>query len=129
MLADWEGAAREWPCFGRASGLFRPVPASADRGRGLIFLFGTSHNDLEHIFGQWPLQCLGFIPGRPHPNLTFLVRRQDHRHGLRMDWLNDAVRRRGEEAIDKVRAGYRLRFRAAVAFELGPYPTEREKRA
>jgi hypothetical protein len=30
----------------------------------------------------------------PHPGVAFLFRRQDHRHGFRMDLLNDRVRRR-----------------------------------
>jgi hypothetical protein len=37
-----------------------------------------------------------------------------------MDWLNDRVRRRGQEAIEVVRPRDRFRLGAAVALELGP---------
>ena len=37
-----------------------------------------------------------------------------------MDRLDDRIRRRGQKAIDVVRAGGRLRFRATIAFEFGP---------
>jgi hypothetical protein len=46
------------------------------------------------------------------------------RHGLGMVRLDDRVPGRGQEAIDEVRAGDRLRLRAPVAFELGPDTSE-----
>ena len=36
-----------------------------------------------------------------------------------MDQFDDGIRRRGQKAIDVVRAGSRLRFRATIAFEFG----------
>jgi hypothetical protein len=38
-------------------------------------------------------------PWRAHPGVAFLFRRQDHRHGFRMDLLNVRVRLRLEEAV------------------------------
>lgn len=59
-----------------------------------------------------------------HPDVAFLVRGQDHRHRFGVDRLDDGVRRRRQEALDVVRSGYRLRFRAAVASKLGPDASE-----
>ena len=44
-------------------------------------------------------------------------------------WIGfvNSVRRRGEKAVDVVRTGDRLRFRAAVALELGPDTGERSE--
>jgi hypothetical protein len=44
-------------------------------------------------------------------------------------WIgfDNSVRRRGEKAVDVVRTGDRLRFRAAVALELGPDTGERSE--
>src|SRR5213075_267548 len=60
--------------------------------------------------------------------IALLIRCQDHRHRLRMDWLDDGVRGRGEKAVDVVRPGYRLRLRAPVALELGPNAREAGQR-
>jgi multidrug efflux pump subunit AcrA (membrane-fusion protein) len=60
----------------------------------------TTRNDLEGIIEQRSLQGLGLIPRRAHPDVAFFGRRQDHRHGLRVDRLNDRVRCRGQEAVD-----------------------------
>ena len=40
-----------------------------------------------------PLQRLGLIPRRAHPDIAFFRRRQDHWHGLWVDRFNDRVRR------------------------------------
>src|SRR5882757_10350525 len=39
--------------------------------------------------GKGPLQALCLIPGRAHPDVALLIRDQDHRHRLRVDWLDD----------------------------------------
>jgi len=46
-----------------------------------------------------------------------------------MDRFDDRVRRRGQEPVDQVRAGDRLRLGATIAFEFGPDTGERERRA
>jgi hypothetical protein len=79
-----------------------------------IFFIRTAPHDLERVIRQWPLQHLCLIPWRAPPNVSFLVGRQDHRHGLGMDRLNDGVRRCSQEAIDEVRAGDRLRLCATL---------------
>jgi hypothetical protein len=53
---------------------------------------------------------LGFIPWRPHPNIPLLIRQQDDRHRLGMDWLDNCIRPRREKAIDVVRPGTGLDF-------------------
>src|ERR1700759_4641697 len=53
----------------------------ASRSR-LIFLVGTLGDDLERVIRQQPLQRPRLIPSRAHPDVTLLVRRQDHRHGF-----------------------------------------------
>jgi hypothetical protein len=50
-------------------------------------------------------------------NVALLIGPQDHPHRLRMDRLDDRVRRRRQEPIDMVRAGDRLRLCASVAVE------------
>jgi anaerobic selenocysteine-containing dehydrogenase len=66
-------------------------------------LFEATGDDLERVIRQRPLQRLRFIPGRPHPDVTLLVRRQDHRHGLGMDRPNHAVRGGRQEPVNQVR--------------------------
>jgi hypothetical protein len=66
---------------------------------------------------------------RAHPDVAFFRRRQDHWHCLWVDRFNDRVRSRGQEAIDQMRAGDRLRLGATVAFELGPEATKGEQRS
>ena len=61
-------------------------------GRNLIFLVLATRHDLQRIIRQWPLQRLRLFPRRAHPDIALFVRRQDHRHGLRMDRLDDCVR-------------------------------------
>ena len=57
-----------------------------------------------------------------------LFRRQDHRHGLWVDRLDDSVRRRRQHTVDKMRPWDRLRLGAAVASEFRPDADEREQR-
>jgi Phage integrase family len=93
-------------------------------GRRLIFLVFTAHHDLQRIVRQRSLQCLCLIPRRAHPDLAFLVGRQDHRHRLGMDRLDDRVRRGRQKAVDEVRAGDRLRLRAPVSFDSVQIPAK-----
>jgi hypothetical protein len=44
------------------------------------------------------LKRLGLVPRRPHPDVAFFIRGQDHRHRLRVDRLDDSVRCRRQEA-------------------------------
>ena len=87
---------------------------------GLVFLVRAAGNDPDRVVRQRPLQRLGLVPWRTHPDVAFLVRHQDDRHGLRVDRLDHGVRRRGKKAVDLMRAGDRFRFRPSVALELGP---------
>lgn len=61
---------------------------------------------------------------RSHPNVALLVRCEDHRHRLRLDWLHDHVGLRGKEAVHLMRSRYRLGFGAAITVEGGPCPGE-----
>ena len=97
----------------------RPSTCSDARSKGglcprLVFLIGAAHDDLERIIGQWTLQRLRLLPGRAHPDIPFLLGREDHRRRLRMNRRNNHVRRGREKAVDQVRAGDRLRLGAAV---------------
>jgi hypothetical protein len=85
----------------------RKRAASRDRSRGggLVFLALATRHDLQRIVRQRPLQRLRLIPWRAHPDVSFFVGRQDHRHRLRVDRLHHRVRRGGQEAVDEMRAG------------------------
>src|SRR5712672_113267 len=86
----------------------------------LIFFVRSPHDDLQSMIRQRSLERLCFIPWSAHPDIPLFIRRQDDRHRLGMDWLDNCIRRRREEAIDVMRTRDRLRFRAAVTLELGP---------
>src|SRR6202035_5229440 len=86
----------------------------------LIFLVGTPGDDLE---------CPRLIPWRAHPDITLLVRRQDHQHGFGMDRFDDGVRCTCQETIDLMRTGNGFRLGAPVSLEFGPDASERERRA
>jgi hypothetical protein len=86
--------------------------------RCLILLVRAAGDDPQRIVRQWPLQRLRLVPWRAHPDVALFLGREDHRHRLRVDWLDDRVRRRRQEAVDEMRAGDRLRLRATVAVEL-----------
>ena len=85
-----------------------------------IFLVRPARYNFHGVVRQWPLQRLGFIPRRAHPDIALLVGRQDHRHGLGVDRHYDGVRRRRQEAVDEMRPGDRLGLGTALAFEFGP---------
>jgi hypothetical protein len=95
------------------------IPAGNSSSRHILLL-GSAHHDLERIVRQRSLQQLRFIPRRPHPNVAFLIRGQDHRHRLRMDRVDHGVRRRRQEAVGEMRPGDRLGLGTALAFEFGP---------
>ena len=95
----------------------------------LIFLVGPPGDDLERVIRQRPLQRPRLIPWRAHPDVALLVGRQDHRHGLGMDRLNDGVGRGRQETIDQMRARNGFRLSASVSLEFGPDASERKQRA
>ncbi len=64
-----------------------------------------------------------------HPDIALLIGRQDHRHRLRMDWLDHRVRRCREKAADLMRSWRRLRLRAAIPVERRPEASKGEQRA
>jgi hypothetical protein len=51
----------------------------------------------------------------------------DHRHRLRMDRPNDAVRCSRQEAVEQVAAFDRVGFRAASTIPFAPYPGESDR--
>ena len=63
-----------------------------------VLLIGTARNDLEGVIRQGSLQRLRLIQRRAHPHVVLLLCRQDRRHRLGMDRLNDRVRRGGRSA-------------------------------
>ena len=73
-----------------------------------IFLVRATHDDGKRIVQRRSLQRLRFIPRGAHPDITFLLRGQDHRHRLRMDWLDHGVRRGRQESVDLMRTRHRL---------------------
>lgn len=60
---------------------------------GDVFLIRSPHHDLDRIVRQRSLQRLGLIPRRTYPDIPFFVRQQDDRPRLRMDWLDNGIRR------------------------------------
>ena len=78
--------------------------------------------------GKGRCSAFGLVPWRAHPNVALLLRGQDHRHRLRMDWLDHGIRRRRKKTVDEMRSGNRFRFRAAVPSEFGPNAGEAEQR-
>jgi hypothetical protein len=88
---------------------------------------GLRPSRLQSVIRQRPLQRLCLIPGRAHPHVTFFFRRQNHRHGLGVNRLDDGVRCGGKKPVNKVRSGNRFRLGPAVAFELGPESAEGEQ--
>ena len=89
-------------------------------GGCLVFLVRATRDNHQRIIRQRTLQRLRLIPRCAHPDVAFLLCKQDDRHGLRVDRFDDRIRRSGEKAIDVMWAWYRLRLGAPVAFELGP---------
>ena len=85
----------------------------------------AAHHDLERIVRQWPLQRLGLVPRRAHPNVPFLIGGKDHGHCLRMDRLDHGIRCGREKSVDLMR--HRLRLRAAFAIERRPDASEGEQ--
>ena len=68
-----------------------------------VFLIPAAHHQRDRVIRQRPLQRLGLIPWRAHPHVAFLIGGQDYRHGIRMDRLDDRVRRCREKTVDEVR--------------------------
>ena len=77
-----------------------------------VFLIPAAHHQRDRVIRQRPLQRLRLVPRRAHPDVALLVGDQDHRHRLRVDRLDDRVRRRRQKAVDVVRPRDRLRLGA-----------------
>jgi len=60
------------------------------------------------------------IPSGAHPDVVLLGSRQDHRHCLGMDRLDDGVRRGRQEAVDEMRPRDRLGLSTPISFEGRP---------
>jgi hypothetical protein len=73
----------------------RPCEALNDRRSGrqasLVLLFAPG-DDHQRIVGEWPLKLESFLSRRTHPDIDFLARREDDRHGLRVNCSNYLVR-------------------------------------
>jgi hypothetical protein len=77
-----------------------PAPSSLESSRA----------NPQCIAMQRALQRVRLVPRRPHPHVTLFLRRQDQRHGLGMNRLNDRVRRRRLKPVDEMgtRSGFDL---------------------
>jgi hypothetical protein len=75
--------------------------------------------------GRW---SAFLVPRRLHPGVVLLFGGQRHRHCSPMDRLDNVIRRCCQKSVNQVRAGGRLRLRAAVTVELGPDAAESEQR-
>jgi hypothetical protein len=54
-----------------------------------VFLVGTTRDDLQRVVGQWPLQRLGFVPRRAHPNVPLpLVVKVT---GMALGWIGSTM--------------------------------------
>lgn len=69
-----------------------------------ILFVGPAHDDPERVIHQRPLQRLRLVPRRTQPNIALLIGRQDHRHGFRVDRLDQRVRCGRQKAVDLMRA-------------------------
>src|ERR1700712_220116 len=75
-------------------------------------------DDLQRAVRKRALKRLGFLPRRPQPRVALLLRRQDHRHRLRMHASHLRVRLAGKEGED-VRRDFAF-LRLADAGPVGP---------
>jgi hypothetical protein len=57
-----------------------------------LFFVRAACDDPDRVIRRWPLQGLGLIPWRAHPNITLLVCVRDDRHSLRVDGFDYRVR-------------------------------------
>ena len=67
---------------------------------GSIFLVGAARDDLQRFVRQRTLQRVRLVAGRAHPDVALLVGREDDGHCLRMDRLDDRVRKGRQESVD-----------------------------
>ena len=79
--------------------------------------------------GRRPLQRPRLGPGRAQPHVVLLEARQQHRHRLRMHGTDNAVRRRGEKAEERMLAVDRRGLRPARAVPRRPQAREGAERA
>ena len=108
--------------------LLNKMPTLTSRSCRAVLFVCTPRDNPQRIIRQRSLQCFRFVPWCAHPHVAFLGRRQDHRHGLRVDRLDDRIRCRRQKAVDQVRAGDRPRLSATIPFEFAPDTAEREQR-
>ena len=114
LIADKDVGGHAQAGYGPAGGyspaVTTPARSGANTASGRVFLVGAACNDTQCVVWQGPLQRLRLVPRRAHPDVALFVRRQNYRHGLRVDGLDDRVRRRRQEAVDVVRAGIGFDF-------------------
>jgi hypothetical protein len=60
-------------------------------------------DDHQRIVGEWPLKLESFLGRRTHPDIDFLARREDGRHGLRVNRSNYLVRFRRQKREQIIR--------------------------
>ena len=90
----------------------------------LVFLVRSPHDDFQRVVRQRPLQRLGLIPGRAHPDVALPVRHHDDWYGLRMDRLDDGIRRCREKTIDLMRPRDWLGLGAAIPSNVVQMPAK-----
>jgi hypothetical protein len=69
---------------------------------GPIFLIYPTYHDLKHIIRQWPLQRLGLIPRRAHPNVPLVVGKIVRLPRLDQARMSSSQSRHGEKALNTV---------------------------
>jgi hypothetical protein len=116
VVCAYDLAAANACCF-RAG--VRPLVVAASIRPQPIFLRLSAHHDPQRMVWQWPLQRRSLSPWCAHPHVAFFFGGQDYRHSLGMDRLNDRIRRRRQEAVDKMRTRDRLGLGAAVGAGFG----------
>ena len=72
----------------RSLPLFDLRPCQSDFTRGLVLFVGASRSDPQHLIRQRPLQRLGLIPRRAHPDIAFLIGGQDQAFA----WIDKTTR-------------------------------------
>ena len=92
-----------------------------------VFLLARRDNR-HHRVGQRPLQRARLASRRAQPGVIFFSGGEQDRHRLRVQRADDAVRLRGEEAVELVRAVDRVGLDAADTAPRRPDPGEGEQR-
>src|SRR3954464_7368407 len=100
--------------------ILRCLGASSAWDSTVVVLAGGDYT--QRAVRKRALKRLGFLPRRPQPRVALLLRRQDHRHRLRMHASHLRVRLAGEEC-EGVRRDFAF-LRLADAGPVGPKPGE-----